>query len=1382
MNLCKYLKVEMTSKSLPTELFIEQETRMDVLRNMYINLSNAEIKEPTRPGKVSYEWIMTDNGGDPSPSRKGFLFETLCQILIVLKCISSLNYTEILGGQLTTLQMVDTLNQLLEVPINQGNNKSDLTIKQEDTIIPISIKYKTGYFDTDVVYLESEMNEHFSTTPYKVGLIVKNKKDIIEHTYHNKDSLQKKRHDAIIANGLLFDESDIIDGMEVFYSRFSSIEQTDDEFVEYLNSHFFNSSRKHLFKKLHQQLSLLKFQQSIVSIPSKKMYCLSHKPRSGKSITMLLMCKHLLENCNGYNRILILTSVPSTIQSFIHDLNSYLDFKDICYEEQESFKRISTSFRGIVFCSIQYLKTDASKKDLLTSLQFDAFFPDEAHLGISTDKSKDTLSTEQTDESLVRTLQQSINKLTVFASGTADKIKRYYRVPAQNVYEWDIEDESAMKTIGNGEEPESIKQQSYEFMEVRHGPVFRQCLADATLNKDYSKHPTQVLMKYSIPKLLEEDINKYNRENNTNYGFSCKSLLALKQKQNKKTKQIEYVEEFELCKNNDGIDILRSYFEQFISTQRMRNTVMKQIEQTQSAKGSRKTSIQNPKLFLVYLPVNTGNGTIDKLQRTIIAFLNQHKLWTDYHITFSNGTTTSADAYHQFVDAELARTKQLGKRGCILLLGNQGTVGITYKDCDVTISLDDGHNLDNLKQRFSRALTETEDGSKTVGINVDMNIHRSYQYLLHMIHRHRATTKSNKSPAEVLYYLYTHNVFLFDPQELEKGNLRAEDILAYYQNASDEMMKHTMDDDSEWLEQIVCNDDMREYINMDFQSRDWTAQKEANPLLEGENPDCPKGDSTAHLVDGPAKQDTENPEALTEDDVAELVNQTYEMCKSFMFPLLALLSRTYKIPDFKLIFTHSATEGLMRALLENKKIEVKGTKYYIINNIMSHIIDANEEIVNNIRDIYSTAPSHKLRTLIEKHFIPTQEEKKGNAEVPTPVVLVDEMLDKMPVDFWKSPKQVFEPCCGKGNFVLGIFDRFWNGLEEMFPEQEERCRVILDCIYYADISALNVFITTELLRCHFQSLCGIEPEEEVVFNSYVGNTLEINTQAVWGMDSFDAVIGNPPYNASGSNATGNTIWQHFTSKSLTSWLSDDGLLVFVHPPGWRKPNTEKGKFTGLFELMTHQNQMLYLEIHGIKDGQKTFKCGTRYDFYVIQKTLPFKDSIVIDEDGTQLELNMREWKWLPNSNIMQIKRILAGDGDEKCNIIYNRASYGSDNKKHISKTQTEVYKYPVIHTIPLTGVRYIYSSINNKGHFGISKVVFGDNGLNDAIIDVEGNYGMSENSMAIQVDNIEEATATRTALLNPQFKELIKCCIIGNFRIDWRLFQEFKKDFWREFI
>jgi hypothetical protein len=337
-----------------------------------------------------------------------------------------------------------------------------------------------------------------------------------------------------------------------------------------------------------------------------------------------------------------------------------------------------------------------------------------------------------------------------------------------------------------------------------------------------------------------------------------------------------------------------------------------------------------------------------------------------------------------------------------------------------------------------------------------------------------------------------------------------------------------------------------------------------------------------------------------------------------------------------------------------------------------------------------------------------------------------------------------------------------------------------ECIYYADLTALNVFITTEIMKCHVQSYCGLD-ELDFEFNNYTGDTLELNIEDMLNIKGVDMICGNPPYNAKGDTATGNTIWQDFTKKSLNEWLLPNGYLLFVHPPGWRKPNTEKGKFYGLYNLMCVDNQMLYLEIHGIKDGRKVFNCGTRYDWYLIEKKKHYKQTIIIDENREQNNYDLSKFSWLANSNIDLIQKILAND-NETCSIIYNRSNYGSDNKKYISKQQNETYKYPIIHTIPLSGIRYIYSSINDKGHFGISKVIFGDNGLNDAIIDMEGKYGMSENSMAIKVDNIEEAINIKKALLSNNFKEIIKSCIMGNFRIDWRLFNEFKKDFWKEFI
>ena len=82
--------------------------------------------------------------------------------------------------------------------------------------------------------------------------------------------------------------------------------------------------------------------------------------------------------------------------------------------------------------------------------------------------------------------------------------------------------------------PIQNKDEIVDYMVKRHGPIFLDCLKNETLNKDYSKHPTQVLMKHSIHQSLIDDINTYNRANSKNFGYSCSSLFALKQVVNAK--------------------------------------------------------------------------------------------------------------------------------------------------------------------------------------------------------------------------------------------------------------------------------------------------------------------------------------------------------------------------------------------------------------------------------------------------------------------------------------------------------------------------------------------------------------------------------------------------------------------------------------------------------------------------------------------------------------------------------------------------------------------------------------------------------------------------------------------------------------------------------
>ena len=423
----------------------------------------------------------------------------------------------------------------------------------------------------------------------------------------------------------------------------------------------------------------------------------------------------------------------------------------------------------------------------------------------------------------------------------------------------------------------------------------------------------------------------------------------------------------------------------------------------------------------------------------------------------------------------------------------------------------------------------------------------------------------------------------------------------------------------------------------------------------------------------------------------------------------------------------------------------------------------------------------RFRIDIANFFIPSNEEKKKNAEISTPVNLVNEMLDKIPEGFWNTPKKVFEPCCGKGNFVLGIVDKFYNGLQQILPNQQERCYVILNqCLYYADISQNNIFITTQLIKFYLQYKLQSKLQK-MNFNSYIGNTLELDIQDKFGIDGFDAVIGNPPYNSSGDTGTGNTIWQHFTKVSLNQLLQNNGYLLFVHPPGWRKPNTKRGKFYGLYKLMTQENQMIYLSINGIKDGQKTFKCGTRYDWYLIQKTPKYTTTIVNDEKNNRLIIDMNKFNWLPNYNIDLVCKLIANENEEKCHIIYSASSY-EHRKNWMSKVKTQEFKYPCIHSTPKNGIRYLYSKVNDRGHFNVQKIIFGETGIYNSIIDIEGNYGLTNGCIGIKIYNLENGKKYKKFLESDIMTDIIKSCSFSSFRIDWNIFKDFKKDFWKEFF
>tara|TARA_R110000851_G_scaffold97844_1_gene211802 strand:- start:318 stop:1562 length:1245 start_codon:yes stop_codon:yes gene_type:complete len=397
----------------------------------------------------------------------------------------------------------------------------------------------------------------------------------------------------------------------------------------------------------------------------------------------------------------------------------------------------------------------------------------------------------------------------------------------------------------------------------------------------------------------------------------------------------------------------------------------------------------------------------------------------------------------------------------------------------------------------------------------------------------------------------------------------------------------------------------------------------------------------------------------------------------------------------------------------------------------------------------------------------------NEASPGTPRKLANEMLDRLPAALWSDPNKTFlDPSMTNGMFYFLMVERLFDGLAEKIPDPCKRITHILTKqVWGYEMNEAPFEFVKKMLNKQFGIGSSINIEPNLCYNNILDEELNMK---------FDVVVMNPPYQdapkskKNNGSATGNTLWNKFVVNCINSWTSKDGYVCAVHPSGWRKPESERSKYKGMLNLMCHKHHMQYLEIHDAKDGKKTFNAGTRYDWYVIAKNKS-GSTIIKDQNGHTAQIDLKKHSWLPNHSFEIVFNNL-GNG---ASVIYNRSNYGSD-KAHTSSSKSGDFVYPLLHSTTKKGNRFYYSSLNNKGHFGVSKVIFGTSGINDVIIDIKGEYGMTEESMALPIRDYKDGLIAKEYLMSEKFKNILSACSWSNFRIDWRMFTYFKEGFWRD--
>jgi len=472
-------------------------------------------------------------------------------------------------------------------------------------------------------------------------------------------------------------------------------------------------------------------------------------------------------------------------------------------------------------------------------------------------------------------------------------------------------------------------------------------------------------------------------------------------------------------------------------------------------------------------------------------------------------------------------------------------------------------------------------------------------------------------------------------------------------------------------------------------------------------------------------------------------------------------------------------------------------------------------------------PIQLLQFVID-NLKPKEKEKKKNGEVFTPIILIDEMLDKLDENYRKQHNSSifadkslkwYDPAVGIGNFPIIIYMRLMVGLADSILDEEERkTHIIENMLYMSELNPNNT------LACK-RVFCG----DKYKLNLYEGDSLKLDVTKEWGIEKFDIIIGNPPFQTDrkstlGTNAGRGTLWDKFIFKSL-DLLQTNGFLCYINPPPWRKPEHK------LYPLMTRENQLLYLHIYTVKQAKELFSVSQKFDLYIIEKTPKYKITEIVDALNNKMEMDLSDWAFLPNYNFDAIQKILTRQGID---VIYSSSNYRTD-KKNMSRTQTEKNIYPVVHGIIKTGLVFWYSNDNTKGHFGVSKVLLNKNenqypvndfegkygmsqlsfglpitseeegdlivkaintkghfGVSKVLLnknenqypvnDYEGKYGMSELTFGLPITSEEEGDLIVKAINTEEFREIIKATKWGMFQTDYRMFRYFRPDFYKSFL
>lgn len=986
----------------------------------------------------------------------------------------------------------------------------------------------------------------------------------------------------------------------------------------------------------------------------------------------------------------------------------------------------------IIVASKQFL--DKHLEDaIFDGITFDAKYLDEVHYAGLTPKAQRILRSRCTHSTSILTL-----------TGTGDKPRHMMNIRASQTFFWTLEHETM------------CREGDLEGLGAEHGEDFWRLLEEY-----YGPENT----KEEYAERLKTSYAKMPILNHTSLTFDKKFLETIKNAKlhDGKVQTLDFTELFKI--NDKGqlvyLDDIDELLTRFFGRPGVREkTVMDEIRACNS-----RTGRYGPEYYsggggatqLWFLPTGTGVNSISGLLKPRI---EQHAFGSHYRVAIVNGESgslTSKIRFREFIEEEERKAIRDGQRGLIVLLGNMGNMGVSLPRADIVCMFTNTHEWDRYTQMSMRCLTE--DVGKKYGFVIDFNQKRVLHHTLTLVHN-PLHTKSMREMLSRAVEIVRFGAFDFESHDKTEFINQLQELWMDIESNRPEVVRSRL----EHVSGITLSEDMRNRIGMFMRKVDTKCERPQVEKAEIFTEDEKIGDVPAERKEHAIVEDS-----VAEDEPELIPDFGYEIVTSIPFLVAILTANSPEIDIFALLTQIRNSHVKQASFCRQCEIWWEGSGMDGFIDCLSDIIreSCNLNTINEINlaiDMLKTAIRSKtllddkkgLIDMINSMLRPKQLEKKKYGEVYTPLDVVMRLLDQIPASAWSDPTlKWFDPACGIGNFLVDIYYRLMDGLQTRFPDKDERrVHIITKMLYMSDIGPKNV----EVCKLIFGETANI----------YHGDTLKMDTYAVWGVgDHAFQVVGNPPFNDDSNNVgAGHDLWRDFTHTALYKWVRPDGYFAFIHPPGWRKLDDD------LFREM-RKCQFLYLEIHNVTDGNKIFKCGTAFDMYVLQFCPASRPSKVICENNIRHDIDIRKWRFLPNSMFEEIEQLC--NSEETLDVQYHRSSYGHD-KVWMSKTKSLTHVHPVVYTIKKDAAPTLFwSSTKDRGHYGVSKFIF-SNG-SGFLQDPHGEYATTQWSYFIR-DEPDTLPKIRKAFENPLFQEVIQAIKLDKSAYNIPVMKLFRKDFW----